>query len=276
MMSADFYPIANESEEDSDGKQVLYSIKKEYYCTLEAMGDFSRTNNVPFWLFMLSNKHTTYNDETQDNPSVIGYAYPNPTVGGLRLQAMTALAYGMQGIVFWTYSLGITEKYYKISNNLREKYYNAPFVNGHTTQIWNNCKTVISEVKQFGNILLGAKFQSARHVCSPSTAAEYQIERFGRQFGCIAYAQSFGIGYVITHLKKGDDNYMAIVSHDFTNAQQIQLILDNSYDWSEIKILSHIAPAESQLPSKAATKPNEELTRINTTLSPGGMILLKY
>lgn len=61
MMSVDYYPISNGQEEDSDSKKVDYSIKDDYYSALETIAKFSRIHNVPFWLYMLCNKHTTYN-----------------------------------------------------------------------------------------------------------------------------------------------------------------------------------------------------------------------
>lgn len=279
MMSVDYYPISNGQEEDSDSKKVDYSIKDDYYSALETIAKFSRIHNVPFWLYMLCNKHTTYNDVPENDQEHIGYAYPYPTVEILRFQAMTALAFGIQGLVFWSYGIGMT-KYYEKSKRKREVYYDAPFVNGHTTEIWDNCKVVIPEIKGYGKIMLGAKFQSAVQLYGNNETSTFRetIEFKDlpeKQFGCIKTATAKDKGFVITHLKKGDKNFLAIVSHDFTNPQKIYLGIDKTVQCAEY-VRSPLGIWGSLLNINRPTDTNTKINFIVRTIPAGGILLLSY
>lgn len=47
-------------------------------------------------------------------------------------------------------------------------------------------------------------------------------------------ASASGTGFVITHLTKGSNNYIAIVSHDPYNEQDITLSFVSGSNWKEI------------------------------------------
>lgn len=274
MLSVDIYPIASTSE----AADAIVEVKDQWYWTLEAMADCSREKNVPFWLFMLSNQHTTYNEKPKDDGSYVGYAYPYPTVGILRFQAMTALAYGIQGLVFWTY--GVPANKYYASGLIRERYYDAPFKDGKTTPIWNNCRIVISEIKKYGKVLLNAKFQGARHVYKSNTVKEKMFSEttvLSGTFGCIANAYATGKGFVITHLVKGSQNYMAIVSHDFANKQDVAIAFDDSCKWMEVQFITSAGSSESRVSQKNKVTGLPGIQEYHYwSLEPGGMVLISF
>lgn len=273
MLTANIYPIAT----DNENPNANFVIKSMYYWSIEAIAEISRDKKVPFWLFMLSNKHTTYGKNT-DGVVKVGAAYPYPTVPILRFQAMTAIAYGIQGLVFWTYGLP-ADKLMKDKIHYAEIYYDAPYKDGKTTEIWSNCQQVIREIKIVGKILLNSVFQGARHVYNPNITNEKDMIpetiRMNGQFGCIRSVLTYGKGCVITHLKKGIKNYMAIVSRDFANIQTIILSIDNSYKWAEYDIDPNSEHAGEY---KAHNEEIEGKTikRLKRTLVPGGMILFEY
>ena len=262
MLAVDIYPIIKEGGIDPA------TIKIEYFYSLEAIGEFSRENNIPFWLFLQSNYSVDY-----DANGNIEHTGVSPTVGTLRYQAMNAIAHGIQGLVFWTYGIsffnwhkkvvdpieGTTEKTY-----VNEACFNAPYVNYRKTKLWYNCQTVIPEIKKYGKILLGAKFQAARHVYGPSERDRYECTtelESSVPFGCISSATASGKGLVITLLKKDNTNYMAIVSHDWEKSQSITInFLENS------------------TPSFVNEKGSYGIIgkSINQRIRPGDMILIKY
>lgn len=105
---------------------------------------------------LLSNQHSFY--ENSETAISLRATYPYITEGLLRFQAMTALAYGFQGIVFWTYGLP------KGPANYSELYGNldAPLdAAGKPTKVWYYCQSVNTEIKEFGAYFLGTKFQKA-------------------------------------------------------------------------------------------------------------------
>lgn len=284
LMSVDIYPIAGANEPNRDNLKELDStvvINSRYYWALEAIGDFSRQNKVPFWLFMLSNQHTTYGKNEKTNEIKVGASYPYPTVGILRLQAMTAIAYGIQGLIFWTYEMVDNNKMIEGTNHLREEYFNAPYMNGKTTEIWEYCKSVIPEIKLVGKILLNADFQGARQVYRSEITDEKDMipetKKFESQYGCIIDVKIKGSdpGVVITHLTKGSKNYMAIVSRSFKKSQSIHIKIDSSYKWHEIELDPNSENAG--LPKeKIVSDERMELYGRSSTLSPGGMFLFEY
>lgn len=77
QVSFDFYPITN--------KQFR---RDEWYKNLEQIADHSRKVGKPFWGFILSTSHGDY---------------PVPTLAQLRIQTWTNLAYGAQGLQYFTY-----------------------------------------------------------------------------------------------------------------------------------------------------------------------------
>lgn len=270
MMSVDIYPVIKYPA-DSE-----YSILYRYYFSMEAIGDFSRKYNMPFWMFLLSNQHNIY-----DN-GVLGAEYPYPSKEILRFQAMTALAYGFQGIVFWTYGM-------KNGNNTPSSgtvYITASYDDSgstdetisrdHLTEVWNNCKAVISMIKQYGKVLLNAKFEEARHVYGPLLTKEFdETTTFSSAVGCIISASASGMGFVITRLTKGDIRYVAIVSHDPYREQNIRFTIPKSYNWHEVLLKDQAV--ESQEVFSEKTNSNIDIAEtITRTLGPGQMILISY
>lgn len=267
MMSVDIYPVFEETT-DSDHSYDLggYYLLKRYYYIMEAIGNFSTEHKMPFWMFMLS---TQFNSLEADGETIRS-KHPCPSEGVLRYQAMTALAYGFQGLVFWTYALK------ESSDN--EEYITAPYQEGEnneweTTPVWTNCKAVIPEIKSYGKELLDARFQEARHVYGPLCKIEFEeTEKLTSSIGCISGATANGRGFVITRLTKNTQNYVAIVSHDPINAQGITLSIASGYSPVEVGQTRSVSEDSSE-----ATEPRIASGQtVSRTLRPGGMILIRY
>lgn len=265
LLSIDIYPITK-------SKLGKYIILDRYYYILEAVGNFSAQYKVPFWMCMLCNQFNSYNDDGSINAE-----FPKPTEGILRFQALNALAYGFQGLVFWTYPLHTNNM--KDNPNggaqiLVEEFLDAPYVDGHTTEIWDNCKAIIPEIKQYGKELLGAKFQEARHVYGPLSGDPYkETTKFESSIGCVVDASSNGQGFVITHLKKENYNYMAIVSHDPDNMETIEISIPLNCFWHEINY-NHIDSNNDT--SSDSVRYDGDVKILTRHLKPGGMILIRY
>ncbi len=83
FVSWDIYPI------------TTAGIKTEWYKNLEIMRTVCMRHNLPFWTFALATPHTT------------SITYPTPTIEQLRLQLYTGLAYGSQGLQYFTFYLAV-------------------------------------------------------------------------------------------------------------------------------------------------------------------------
>lgn len=271
LLSVDFYPI------QVIAAQPKWKVRTDYYYYMEAIGLFSTKSNIPFWMYILSNQHAIYKEGSNE----ISCQYPYPSKESLRFQAMTALAFGFQGIVFWTYALPKNSYQSIIDPNTqnpypKEIYTAAPYVNGHTTEVWDNCKEVIPIIKQYGKVLLNAKFREAKHVYGPSSEGRFSdTSELTSPIGCIVAASAKGRGFVITYLTKKSEEYIAIVNHDPYNSQEISLSIYSDFDWKEIQIGLPIESNPDE--SKDVNKHKSGVVQIvNRTLGPGAMILISF
>ena len=274
MMSVDIYPLFKYVCDGQLGNCYDLGdcyLQRNYYCMLEAIGDFSTQYSIPFWMFMLSTKYTSYLKGSKN----IDTERPYPTEGVLRYQAMNALAFGFQGLVFWTYGLRPdVPQDPPYANLTKEKYTDAPFEDGFTTDVWRNCDTVIEEIRYYGDILLGSKFIQAMHVYGPLISVTFdETKTFNTYMGCLADATSEGRGFVVTQLNKDNgDKYMMIVSHDPYNEQNITIRISAGIKWEEVVFLDE---SSGYLEVHSGTTGNKEQT-VTGRLKPGGLILIHY
>mgnify|MGYP000842600319 FL=1 len=167
---------------------------------------------------------------------------------------------------------------YEITRKPSTEYYYAPYVNGHPTEVWNNCKAVIAEIKKFGNILLGSWFQKACHVygqLSPAPNPYPYTTAFKSPFECVVGASGSNWGFVMTQLKKGSTNFLAIVNHNPYNKQDISLTISGDYRYQQIGTVGYDdegQDASAQIDNESAGT-NHSITR---ELGPGGMLLFSY
>lgn len=116
VLSYDFYCITNKGLRDG------------YYDNMEVIRTYAMKYNVPFWAFTLSTSH---------------YSYPMPTEGHIRFQLYSDLAYGAQGLQYFTYG-----------HIKSEGFYTAPLDSlGNPTPIWYMARNVNREILQLSSVL---------------------------------------------------------------------------------------------------------------------------
>lgn len=268
MLSVNVFPILK-----SD-KAPYYQIYEDYYYILDRLIKFSAKKRLPLWIYMLCAQFKIYHDGSTS----VAREYPLPTEGILRFQAMTAIAYGFQGLVFWTYELpeDIMQKDAVTGASIPKiEFIKAPYDNdGMKTEIWQSCHILIPAIKLYGKALMDAEFLEARHVYGTANISDKfpGTLDFISYMGCIAYAAASGTGFVITRMDKGNDKYVVIVSHDPYNEQEITLTLYASCKWTEYVMIDW---DDSSLTERVHEKVNYEAT-VSRTLKPGGIILIKY
>lgn len=260
LVTVDKYPVLIDREHNEQHAKVV----DDYYYYLEAIGDFSRQKNVRVWMYMLSTQYVNIGA----NRKVIT-EHPLPTEGILRFQAMTALAFGFQGLVFWTYPLN--------KNRNNEEFLMALIDNNEqVTEIWYNSKAVIPEIKYYGKELLEAKYQESRHVYGSARSVPFPgTTTFASGMECINNITSDGEGVVMTRLTKGSDSYIAIVSHDPFESVNIELTLSNSYNWTVMGPSRNLDDGSKESIGGANPDVPPQMFR-RATLKPGGMMLIRY
>ena len=129
FLSFDHYPITY------DG------MKPEWYENLEEFSDESKKAGKDFWAFAMATKH---------------WKYPHPTLATLRLQMFSDLAYGAQGLQYFTYWTPVNSEGFD--------YEFGPIgLDGKRTVAYDRVRAMNQELKALSGIFVGAKVISVRH-----------------------------------------------------------------------------------------------------------------
>jgi len=173
QISYDFYPV------------LVDGIHERWYEGLEIVSAESRKLALPFWAFALA---SSYNE-----------LHPEPTIPAIRLQMFSNLAYGAQGLEYWSYWM---------SQGLRS----APIgLNGKRTVIYDRIKEVNSEIQNFASVFAGAKVISVNHT---GTVIPRGTSRLTSLPAAIKVFETEGAGALVSTLENGEDTFFVIVNRD--------------------------------------------------------------
>lgn len=92
VLSFDHYPLL----EPPDG------LRPDYYSNLQIVRGAALRHGIPFWFVLLATPLGPDVEPAPGAPHLAG-PYADPTEGELRWQVFTALAYGAQGLMYFTY-----------------------------------------------------------------------------------------------------------------------------------------------------------------------------
>ena len=190
LLSFDYYPVV----ENADGKRELRS---GWYENLEIVADEARKVGRPFWAFALAVAHKPY---------------PIPTPAELRLQVYSNLAYGAQGIqyfTYWTPKPGTWD------------FHHAPidYDTGKKTEIYDMVKQLNGEIQSLSSVFLGAKVISTGH-----TGADIPkgTSRPGQLPDVITSFEAEGEA-VVSVLEKRNRQYLVIVNRDLSKSLPVSI-----------------------------------------------------
>jgi hypothetical protein len=188
LLSFDHYPVVGDS------------LRANWYENLEIISDAARKSDKPFWAFALSVAHGPY---------------PIPTIAQLRLQVFSDLAYGAQGIQYFTYWTPYDTTW---------KFNNGPVtLEGKRTVVYDRVKLVNKEIKSLSHIFLGARVISVSHTGIKIPTGTKALSEFPKPFKTI---KTEGKGAVVSVLKNGANSYLVIVNRDFINPMKLYIECD--------------------------------------------------
>lgn len=224
-ISYDAYPIRY----DKDGRITVW---KDYFFTLETIADVAKKSKRPFWGYILTNKH---------------WSYPKPTREFLRYQIFTNLAYGAQGLSYFTY---LHPDY-----DNKGEYSDSPIDRaGNRTDTWYAVRDVNREVHNLEKVFLGAEVEEVRHTGRILNGTK----RLGRLQSPFRGIESFGEGVVVSRLKNGQNRYLMLVNKDVVNSQDVRIGLSGD--------VVRLTGDGKESPFSAQT----------VTLTPGGYAIFRY
>lgn len=155
QISYDFYPVQGKTVRSDKWYPILEDIRKE-----------SLRTGKPFWAYIMCVPH---------------HIYPMPTMGHLRLQCYVNLAYGAQGIQYFSYSTPAPTKQYE--------FHDGPLLrNGKKSKTYNLVKKMNAELKPVASIFWKSEVTGIEH----RKCVDGEV--------------------VVSHIKKGDKRYTCFVN----------------------------------------------------------------
>lgn len=177
VLSFDHYPVVGDS------------LRANWFENLEIFSEAARNAGKPFWAFALSVAHGPY---------------PIPTTAQLRLQVFSDLAYGAQGIQYFTYWTPFDTVW---------KFNNAPIsLEGKRTDSYDRVKQMNCEIRDLSFIFHGAKVLSVSHTGDQIPMGTKPLTTLPKQ---IKELKTEGSGAVVSVLENEENNYLVIVNRDF-------------------------------------------------------------
>lgn len=226
FLSLDIYSV----KEDKNGN--IY-VDECMYETMDVINRVARESGRPFWSYVLSNKHPLY---------------PEPREEFIRFEAFSSLAYGAQGIRYYTYLIpdfDLTEGNYSFTPIDRE---------GNRTATWYMVRNVNLEIKNLTDVFLGASLPevtlTGNHIPKGATR-NYRVPAPFR--GLETQAE----GVIVSHFRNGNNEYLLLVNRDVLNKQKIRL--------SRSRAVTRLLGDGSEKEEKGST----------VTLAPGGYALYR-
>lgn len=190
FLSFDHYPVVGET------------LRPIWYENLEIIAAASRKHNLPFWAFALTTAHDYY---------------PVPDLAELRLQIYSNLAYGAQGIQYFTYWTPPVDAY---------DFHHGPItLDGKRTNAYELIKAMNTEIRALSGVFLGATVISVRHT---GTSIPKGTKRFKKLPAPFLKIDTGNSGAVVSDLKNGDKKYLIIVNRSFLETMEVRIELNSN------------------------------------------------
>ena len=237
VWSSDYYPIMKKN-----GKLTVNY--QDFFNDLEVFSAKSKVTGIPMWSYCESMEYSTEH-----------YSRPAATIPYLSFEIFSALAYGAQGIVYWTY--------WQRPSTSRETYISALVdLDGNRTKAWYAAKEINFQIKALTPVFLGAEMIECRHtgLIKMKNAMPY-IEKFGP----IENLTNEEGGVLVSWLKNGEKNYIIIVNHNVENKQNIN-----------VKFIPTSRITKLTVSSSGTLKRKKVRRKYSDTLTPGGYIILEW
>lgn len=188
LLTFDFYPVIGDT------------IRENWYKNLEVISNEAQKAGKPFWAFALTTAHETY---------------PVATLAQLRLQVYSNLAYGAQGIEYFTY--------WTPKSNIWDFHHGPITIDGKRTEVYDRIKKMNHEIQQVSDVFLGAEVIGVFHtgaVIPPGT------KRLAKLPSPIKMLSTDSSGALVSILKKDQYRFVVIVNRNFKKNMALNMVCD--------------------------------------------------
>lgn len=228
-------------------------VQATYYETLEIISSQAKLSKRPFWSFCQALQ--LLNEDGSDRTPLPSYEY-------MMYEAFSALAYGAQGIIYWSFQS-------RTSSDGKEHYGLAPISpDGKRTSIWYAIKKVNDDIKKYHDVFYKSDHILSRHTGDQIWKGVKYYDYYEDDFGPLMNITTESSGVLITHIINNQTNYLIIVNHSPYESQNIVLFLNNQY-----QIIETSAENKVIIPGND-TRPQG--IRIEKKISAGGFIIYQW
>ena len=198
FISYDYYPV----RQYDDTKEIY--IEPDFFNNLEIVSKLAKYYHTSFWAFAHS---------VASNCGKAGVSYPTPEENHMRVQIFGNLAYGAQGVQYFTYKCPNPYDGYT--------YYDAPIdVNNEKTPVWYMVQNINRDIHALTWVFLGAEFLRAGHTNAETPVGCTRLTKDMLPEG-INSVISDGQGVCVSLLKNGKNLFMMVLNGDIHNAQKV-------------------------------------------------------
>jgi hypothetical protein len=208
-ISFDFYPV-------TDGK-----IHLRWYENLEFYAAKYKAEGRPYWAFALTTSYLAYSDDSGQptlndfyqlykayTPEKL-FVHDIPTLPELRLQVFANLAYGAQGIEYWSF-----------------RGYGSPLdASGKRTVVYDKLQKVSNEIQNLSGVFLGAKIVSIGHTGIDIPGGTKRLSKLPAP---VKVLETIGEGAIVSVLENGSNTFLVIVNRDFKQTMKLVLEVDDT------------------------------------------------
>lgn len=206
LWSYDFYPIITRG-----GKTICET--DAFYYALESYREISRKTSRPFWAFCESMAYTAKS-----------YSRPAATENYLRYEAFNALAYGVQGIVYWTYGM-------RKSNDFETYLSSLVDFNGKKSKAWYAAQKVNREIKRFNRVFYGCNVVDVKHLGKNLYKG---TRRLSGAIGPVKMLRCGDSGVVVSYIENNGDRYVVVVNRDVFAKTKVAMELNANKNLKDI------------------------------------------
>ena len=192
FLSFDSYPLTS-----AEG------VYEKWHQNLEIFSDEAKKVNKPFWGFaqsvLFDNKHE------------------EPTLATMRVQMFTNLAYGAQGLQYFTYWTPVSSA---------EDFRGGPItLEGKRTTVYDHIKTLNQEIRSLSGVFYGAKVKSLQFFGNNIPAG---TKRMSVLPSAIKVFATEGKTALVSFMENGGKQFIVIVNTDYRKKMSLTLSGDPS------------------------------------------------
>lgn len=200
FISYDYYPV----RQYDDTKEIY--LEPDFFQNLEVVSKLAKYYHTSFWAFAHS---------VASNCGKEGVSYPTPEENHMRVQIFGNLAYGAQGIQYFTYKCPHPYGGYT--------YYDAPIdLENKKTPVWYMVQNINRDVHALTWVFLGAEFLRAGHTNAVTPVGCARLTPAMLPEGITAVT-SDGAGVCVSVLKNGSNLFMMVLNGDIHNTQKVTI-----------------------------------------------------